>query len=406
MKRSLWFFMERTEQNNNGTERIERISILGATGSVGRQTLDVAARLGLQVTALAADKNVAEMEKAARRFRPAFAAMRDETAAKELRLRLADTPVRVGGGEAAVLEAARAEADKTVAAVVGIAGLRPCMAAIEAGRDVALANKEALVCGGALVTAAAKRRGVRLIPVDSEHSAVYQCLRGHRNRKRILLTASGGPFFGRARAELENVTPAEALAHPNWSMGAKISIDSATMMNKGLELIEAAWLFGADESEIDILVHRQSVVHSMVEFDDGAVIAQLGIPDMRVPIAYALTGPERVDFGAARLDWARLASLTFEPLDEATFPATALARAALRAGGCAPVVLNGANEAAVALFLEGKIGFLEITALVEEALGAVPAAPAGSVEAILEYDRLARETVYQRAKRRQTRGTL
>lgn len=389
--------MERTEPSHGKTEQTKTISVLGATGSIGRQTLDVAARLGIGVAALAADRNVAEMEKAARRFCPAFAAMRDEAAAKELRLRLADTPVRVGGGEAAVLEAACAEADKTVAAVVGIAGLRPCLAAIEAGRDVALANKEALVCGGALVTAAAKKQGVRLIPVDSEHSAVYQCLHGHKNRKRILLTASGGPFFGRTRAELKAVTPAEALAHPNWRMGAKISIDSATMMNKGLELIEAAWLFGADESEIDILVHRQSVVHSMVEFADGAVIAQLGAPDMRVPIAYALTGPDRVDFGAERLDFARLASLTFERPDEETFPATALARAALRAGGSAPVVLNGANEAAVALFLAGRIGFLEITALAEAALAAIPAAPVGGVEEILEYDRLARECVYDRA---------
>ncbi len=292
------------------------------------------------------------------------------------------------------------EADKTVAAIVGIAGLRPCLAAIEAGRDVALANKEALVCGGALVTAAAKRRNVRLIPVDSEHSAVYQCLQGHKNKKRILLTASGGPFFGRTRSELRSVTVEQALAHPNWRMGAKISIDSATMVNKGLELIEASWLFDVPEQNIDILVHRQSIVHSMVEFEDGAILAQLGVPDMRVPIAYALTGPERVDFGADRLDLRRLASLTFEAPDEETFPATKLARAAFRTGGTAPVIFNGANEAAVALFLAGRIGFLKITELIEGALEACAAEPLTGVESVFAADRQAREAVERLALRR------
>ncbi len=382
------------------TNETKTITVLGATGSIGCQTLDVAERLGIGVRAIAAGRNVNAMEEAARRFHPAFAAMQDEDAAQALKERLRDTGIRVGGGEAAVLEAARMEADKTVAAIVGIAGLRPCLAAIEAGRDVALANKEALVCGGALVTAAAKRRNVRLIPVDSEHSAVYQCLQGHKNKKRILLTASGGPFFGRTRSELRSVTVEQALAHPNWRMGAKISIDSATMVNKGLELIEASWLFDVPEQNIDILVHRQSIVHSMVEFEDGAILAQLGVPDMRVPIAYALTGPERVDFGADRLDLRRLASLTFEAPDEETFPATKLARAAFRTGGTAPVIFNGANEAAVALFLAGRIGFLKITELIEGALEACAAEPLTGVESVFAADRQAREAVERLALRR------
>ncbi|MCI5811641.1 MAG: 1-deoxy-D-xylulose-5-phosphate reductoisomerase [Clostridiales bacterium] len=382
------------------TNETKTITVLGATGSIGRQTLDVAERIGIGVRAIAAGRNVNAMEEAARRFHPAFAAMQDEDAAQALKERLRDTGIRVGGGEAAVLEAARMEADKTVAAIVGIAGLRPCLAAIEAGRDVALANKEALVCGGALVTAAAKRRNVRLIPVDSEHSAVYQCLQGHKNKKRILLTASGGPFFGRTRSELRSVTVEQALAHPNWRMGAKISIDSATMVNKGLELIEASWLFDVPEQNIDILVHRQSIVHSMVEFEDGAILAQLGVPDMRVPIAYALTGSERVDFGAERLDLRRLASLTFEAPDEETFPATKLARAAFRTGGTAPVIFNGANEAAVALFLAGRIGFLKITELIEGALEACAAEPLTGVESVFAADRQAREAVERLALRR------
>ena len=382
------------------TNETKTITVLGATGSIGRQTLDVAERIGIGVRAIAAGRNVNAMEEAARRFHPAFAAMQDEDAAQALKERLRDTGIRVGGGEAAVLEAARMEADKTVAAIVGIAGLRPCLAAIETGRDVALANKEALVCGGALVTAAAKRRNVRLIPVDSEHSAVYQCLQGHKNKKRILLTASGGPFFGRTRSELRSVTVEQALSHPNWRMGAKISIDSATMVNKGLELIEASWLFDVPEQNIDILVHRQSIVHSMVEFEDGAILAQLGVPDMRVPIAYALTGPERVDFGADRLDLRRLASLTFEAPDEETFPATKLARAAFRTGGTAPVIFNGANEAAVALFLAGRIGFLKITELIEGALEACAAEPLTGVESVFAADRQAREAVERLALRR------
>ena len=382
------------------TNETKTITVLGATGSIGRQTLDVAERIGIGVRAIAAGRNVNAMEEAARRFHPAFAAMQDEDAAQALKERLRDTGIRVGGGEAAVLEAARMEADKTVAAIVGIAGLRPCLAAIEAGRDVALANKEALVCGGALVTAAAKRRNVRLIPVESEHSAVYQCLQGHKNKKRILLTASGGPFFGRTRSELRSVTVEQALAHPNWRMGAKISIDSATMVNKGLELIEASWLFDVPEQNIDILVHRQSIVHSMVEFEDGAILAQLGVPDMRVPIAYALTGSERVDFGAERLDLRRLASLTFEAPDEETFPATKLARAAFRTGGTAPVIFNGANEAAVALFLAGRIGFLKITELIEGALEACAAEPLTGVESVFAADRQAREAVERLALRR------
>ena len=371
-----------------------RISILGSTGSIGRQTLDVAARLGVTVTALAAGKNTDAMEADARRFHPQLVAMADEAAARDLRTRLADTDIRVEAGEDGVMQVAVAEADRTFGAVVGVAGLRPCLAAIEAGRTLALGNKETLVCGGALVTEAVKRHGTRLIPVDSEHSAVYQCLQGHKNnKKRILLTASGGPFFGRTRAELENVTVAQALAHPNWSMGAKITVDSATMVNKGLEIIEAGWLFGAKESEIDVLVHRQSVVHSMVEFEDGVVLAQLGTPDMRAPIAYALTEPERVDFGGKHLDLASYAGLTFEKPDEITFPATAVARQVMREGGAAPIIFNGANEAAVALFLAGKLRFLEITERIMDALARVPHTPVHSVEDILAVDELARQAV-------------
>lgn len=383
------------------TNRQKTISLLGATGSIGRQTLDVAARLGIGVSAMAADTHAEAMETAARQFKPAFVAMRNEAAAKELRLRLSDMDIRVGGGEDAVLEAARYEADQTVCAMVGIAGLKPCLTAMEAGHDIVLANKESLVCGGALVTAAAKRHRVQLLPVDSEHSAIHQCLRGQTSAgKRILLTASGGPFFGRTRSSLRNVTVQEALAHPNWQMGAKISIDSATMVNKGLELIEAAWLFDVDESEIEILVHRQSIVHSMVEFEDGAVLAQLGVPDMRVPIAYALTEGERVCFGAERLDFQRLASLTFEAPDEETFPATRLARQAFRTGGTAPAILNGANEEAVALFLAGRIGFLKITELIAETMELCPVEPLTDLSSIFEADGMARETVRRLALRR------
>ncbi len=369
------------------------VVVLGSTGSIGTQTIDVVTKRGWKVRALVAGRNVKEIEAQARRTVPELAVMADEAAAKDLRIRLADTPVKVLGGQEAVLEAAGQKADVTVAAIVGIAGLAPCLEAVRAGNRIALANKETMVCGGELVNRAAEANKVHICPVDSEHSAIYQCLQGGNVPRRILLTASGGPFFGKTREELASVTPAQALRHPNWSMGAKITVDSATMMNKALELLEATQLFHVGEDKIEILVHRQSIVHSMVEYDDGAVLAQLGVPDMRTAISYALTEPQRLSFGGEYLDFTALSALTFAKPDEETFPATRMARHVARVGGTAPAVFNGANEAAVALFLQGKLGFCDIDRLVEKAITQIPAVPADRLETVLAYDRLARETV-------------
>lgn len=371
--------------------------LLGSTGSIGVQALEVAQGAGYRVAALAAGSRVEPFEEQIRRYRPAAAAMFDEKAAADLKVRVRDLPVRITAGMEGLCElAALPEADMVLNAVVGMVGLLPTLAAVRAGHAVALANKETLVAGGALVMDAVARRGVKLLPVDSEHSAIFQCLQGRPPReralKRLILTASGGPFFGKSAAELERVTVQDALRHPNWSMGAKITIDSATMMNKGLELIEARWLFDVDPKDIDIVVHRESVVHSLIEYTDHSVIAQLGVPDMRIPIQYALTWPERLSSPVPRLDLAAYQKLTFFAPDYETFPCMTYCREAITRGGLYPAAVNAANEEAVALFLTGRIGFAAIPRLVASALDFT--LPAGdTAEAVLEADRHVREIV-------------
>ena len=371
--------------------------LLGSTGSIGVQALEVAQGAGYRVAALAAGSRVEPFEEQIRRYRPAAAAMFDEKAAADLKVRVRDLPVRITAGMEGLCElAALPEADMVLNAVVGMVGLLPTLAAVRAGHDVALANKETLVAGGALVMDAVARRGVKLLPVDSEHSAIFQCLQGRPPReralKRLILTASGGPFFGKSAAELERVTVQDALRHPNWSMGAKITIDSATMMNKGLELIEARWLFDVDTKDIDIVVHRESVVHSLIEYTDHSVIAQWGVPDMRIPIQYALTWPERLPSPVPRLDLAAYQKLTFFAPDYETFPCMTYCREAITWGGLYPAAVNAANEEAVALFLAGRIGFTAIPRLVASALDLT--LPAGdTAEAVLEADRHVREIV-------------
>lgn len=373
------------------------IALLGSTGSIGRQTLEVAQACGMTVTALCAGRNVSLMEDQCRRHRPRIAALWDERAAAELRIRLADTPVRVLAGDGGV-EACAAEpaADMVLNALVGIAGLVPTLAAIDAGKDVALANKETLVAGGSLVMARASRRGVRILPVDSEHSAIFQSLLSAGDRgevSRIILTASGGPFFGKTRGELDGITKEQALRHPNWSMGPKITVDSATLMNKGLELIEAVWLFDMPPEKVEIVVHRESVIHSMVEFVDHSVIAQLGAPDMRLPIQYALTYPRRMPCPARPLDLLRCGPLTFFAPDYNAFPAPRLCREAIERGGVAPAAVNGANEEAVGLFLEDKISFCQITELCREALSGAKSIAEPGLSDILSADIAARALV-------------
>lgn len=371
----------------------KRLVILGSTGSIGVQALQVAERLGYPVTALAAGHQVQPLEAQIRRYRPQAAVLYDEKAAADLKVRVQDLPVRVLAGMDGLCEAAALEdADMVLNAVVGMVGLLPTLAAIEAGRDVALANKETLVAGGALVMEAAARRGVHLLPVDSEHSAIFQCLQGappDRAVRRLILTASGGPFFGRTTEQLRAIKPEQALKHPNWSMGAKITIDSATMMNKGLELIEARWLFDMPPERIDIVVHRESIVHSLVEYEDRAVVAQLGVPDMRVPIQYALTWPARCVSDVDVLDLTACGTLTFHRPDDETFPGMGICRKAITRGGLYPAAVNAANEQAVALFLAGKIGFLDIARLCGQALEwSLPVD--NSVQGILETDRESR----------------
>ena len=374
------------------------LSVLGSTGSIGRQTLDVVRGLGIRVRALAANRSVGLLENQIREFGPELAAVYDPGAARELRLAVRDLPVKVVSGMEGLCEAASFEkADLVCNSVVGMVGLQPTLAAIRAGKDVALANKETLVTGGALVMAAAGERGVRILPMDSEHSAVFQCLQGCPGEKalrRVILTASGGPFFGRSAEELGRVTPEEALRHPNWHMGPKVTVDSATMMNKGLEIMEACWLFGLPPSRVGVVVQRESVVHSMVEYEDGSVIAQLGVPDMRLPIQYAITFPERLPSPVGRLDLAGYGSLTFAEPDYETFPCLRACIGAMEKGGLAPAAANGADEAAVRLFLQKKISFPKIGELVRGAVANQPetAGPV-SVEAILEADHAARRYV-------------
>lgn len=348
------------------------VTILGATGSIGASTLDLIEREpdAYRVEALTAHRDVDGLARAARRTRARRAVIADEARYAALKAALAGTGIDVAAGREAVCDAARSGADWTMAAIVGSAGLGPVIAALEGGRTVALANKEALVCAGDIVTRAAARTGARLLPVDSEHNAVFQCFDHDRPERvrRVILTASGGPFRGRSRDEMRGVTPDQAVAHPTWTMGAKISVDSATLMNKGLELIEAFHLFPLRPDQLDVLVHPQSVVHSLVDYVDGSVLAQMGAPDMRVPIAYTLAWPERMATPCKVLDLAAIGRLDFEAPDMDRFPALRLAQAALAAGGARPAVLNAANEVAVAAFLERRVGFLDIAAIVEQVL--------------------------------------
>ena len=373
------------------------ISILGSTGSIGRQTLDVAEQMGLRVAALTANASVERMEAQARQFRPRLAVMTDESAAKDLAVRLADTETKVLGGFDALTEAATApEADTVVTAVVGMVGLRPTLAAIEAKKRIALANKETLVCAGGLVMDAADRYGAEIVPVDSEHSAIFQCVQGCADRgeiKRLILTCSGGPFYGMTYGEVGKMTKADALKHPNWKMGPKITVDCATLMNKGLEVIEAMRLYRLPLEQVSVVIHRQSIIHSLVEYRDGAVLAQLGTPDMRLPIRYAMTYPNRGVNPAEPLDLLTCPPLTFAAPDRETFPCLRLAEEAATEGGTACAILNGANEEAVRLFLADRVGFHDIHRLVAKARAEVPVVQDPSLEEILAADAAARRSV-------------
>ena len=373
------------------------VSILGSTGSIGRQTLEVVEQLPIKVAALTAGGNVELMAQQCRKFRPELAVMATPEAAEALRDALGTQKLRILSGMEGLLAAAEHEqADTVVTAVVGMLGLRPTLAAIAKKKRIALANKETLVCAGRLVMQAARECGAEIIPVDSEHSAIFQCLMGNADRReirRLILTCSGGPFFGKSPEELKNVTKADALKHPNWKMGHKITIDCATLMNKGLEVIEAMHLYSVPLSQVDVVIHRQSIVHSLVEFRDGAMLAQLGVPDMRVPIRLALTYPTRQENPAPGLDLLTCGALTFDRPDETAFPCLRLAREAAERGGNACAVMNGANEAAVALFLHDEIGFYDIPRLVRHAMDVVPFAASPELEEILDCDRAARSAV-------------
>lgn len=377
------------------------VAVLGSTGSIGRQTLQVVQELGLTVAALTANRQVDLLEQQARQLHPKLAVLYDRAAAGELRLRLSDTDIRVAEGPEGLLEAATLpEADTVVTAVMGSVGLEPTLAAIREKKRIALANKETLVCAGELVMAEAERCGAEIVPVDSEHSAIFQSLQGCRDRrevKRLLLTCSGGPFFGLSHEELEHKTPADALKHPNWSMGAKITIDSATMMNKGFEVIEALWLFGVAPEQVEVVVHRESILHSAVEFTDGCVMAQMSPPDMRLPIQYALTYPRRMEGHWPRLDLAKVGQLTFCPPDRENFPCLPLCEQAGKQGGDRGCVINAANEVAVELFLQGKIGYTEIYELARQAVEQIPYVQAPTLEQIFAIDAAVRQQTRQAA---------
>ncbi len=381
---------------------MKKISILGSTGSIGTQTLEVARNNGdIQVTALAAGRNIALLEKQIREFKPSLACVWDEEKAKELKTAVADLPVKVVSGMDGLIQAAAdTEAEIVVTAVVGMIGIRPTIAAMEAGKDIALANKETLVTAGHIIMKLARDKGVRLLPVDSEHSAIFQCLNGekeHGNRiHKILLTASGGPFRGWTREQLKNVSAADALKHPNWSMGHKITIDSSTMVNKGLEVMEAKWLFGVEMEQIQVVVQPQSIIHSMVEFEDGAVMAQLGTPDMKLPIQYALYYPERRYLPGERLDFSALTEIRFEKPDMETFRGLKLAYQAGKTGGTLPVVYNAANEKAVGKFLKGEISYLTIIDMIEESMKAHRVIQEPFVEEILEAEKETYEFIESR----------
>ena len=367
------------------------VTVLGSTGSIGTQALEVIEMQGYEVKALTASVRVDEIEKQIRKFKPDYAAMVDEKAAQELKIRVADTDTKVLSGLQGVCECASLGADYVLNSIVGMAGLEPTLSAIDAGSEIALANKETLVAGGQLVMKRAKEKGVNILPVDSEHSAIFQSMQGCRDKneiKKLILTASGGPFFGKKRDELANVTVKEALNHPNWSMGAKITIDSATMMNKGLELIEAVWLFSMDPKDIEIVVHRQSVVHSLVEYCDNSVIAQLGVPDMRRPIQYALTYPNRIPSTVSELSLTDYGTLTFDKPDYETFGLINICRKAINDGGLYPACANAANEEANLAFRQGRINFLQIEELVAQAVADAPKVEDYKLDDVLEmYDR-------------------
>lgn len=376
---------------------VKCVSVLGSTGSIGRQSLDIISRMPIKIAALTAGSSVERMAQQCRAFLPELAVMATQEAAEALKKEISDIPVRVAWGEEGLIEAATMEkVDCVITAVVGMLGLKPTLAAIRKRKRIGLANKETLVCAGELVMAEAEKFGAQIIPVDSEHSAIFQCLMGIGAKKeirRLILTCSGGPFYGMNQEQLRHVTKADALKHPNWKMGAKITIDCATLMNKGLEVIEAMRLYRVPLEQVDVLIHRQSIVHSMVETVDGAVMAQLGMPDMRLPIQLALTYPERTDCPVEKLDLIACGALTFNKPDLDAFPCLALARACAKAGGTACAVMNGANEEAVAMFLRDEIGFYDIYDLVKGAVAAVPFIQSPTLEQILEADRLARRYV-------------
>ena len=382
---------------------VQCVSILGSTGSIGRQTLDIIDNLRIPVAALTAGTNVERMAQQCRKYKPELAVMATREAAEQLKSKLSDLTVRICWGEEGLIEAATIQkADCVITAVVGMVGLKPTLAAIRAGKRIGLANKETLVCAGELVMAEAKACGTEIIPVDSEHSAIFQCLMGSHSKeeiKRIILTCSGGPFFGMDKEQLKTVTKADALRHPNWKMGEKITIDCATLMNKGLEVIEAMRLYDLPLEQVDVVIHRQSIVHSMVEFTDGAVMAQLGAPDMRLPIQLAMTYPERKGCPVDVLDLLSCGSLTFLQPDTDAFPCLALARKCAKQGGTACPAMNGANEEAVAMFLNNEIGFYDIYDLVSKAVEEVPFIQNPTLEQILETDSLARQAVRRMAKK-------
>lgn len=381
---------------------VNTLSILGSTGSIGTQALDVARKLNLNICALTAYSNIDILEQQVREFKPSLAVVFSQEKAEELKVKIADTGTKVLWGMDGLIEASVIDsADMMLNSLVGMVGLTPTLSAINSGKDVALANKETLVAGGSLVMDAVKRNNVNMYPVDSEHSAIFQCLQGMNNKKelkKLILTASGGPFFGKSENDLKDVTVKEALNHPNWSMGAKITIDSATMMNKGLEIIEASWLFDMPEDKIDVVVHRESIVHSMIQFVDNSVIAQLGLPDMRIPIQYAITYPNRFESPVNELDLTEISNLSFCKPDYNTFKCLTSCKEAINMGGTAPAIANGANEVANLLFREGKIKFLEIGDLVYEALHNVKKNEIKRVEDVLNADKSARQYVYDAVK--------
>ena len=380
---------------------MKKIAILGSTGSIGTQTLSVIKEQGgFSVTALSCGSNIKKLEEQIREFHPALVSVAGEEDAKKLRDNIRDlSDIRVLSGMEGLMEAAAGtDADLIVTAFVGMVGIRPTIEAIKAGKDIALANKETLVTAGQLIMPLAREKKVRILPVDSEHSAIFQCLQGNEGNRinKILLTASGGPFRGKKREELSGMTAADALKHPNWSMGQKITIDSATLVNKGLEVMEATWLFDITPEEIQVVIQPKSIIHSMVEFTDGAVMAQLGTPDMRLPIAYALHYPKRLPLSGDRLDFTALSEIAFETPDEETFLGLPLAREAMRRGGSVPTVYNAANEKAVSCFLAGKIGFLSIWDMIGDAMAGVPYSPAGTLSEILDAERATYEFLDQR----------